>query len=62
MKLARIKWENIFLIMYIPVCIYCWVLHNKNDFVWDLFLFEVLIHTLIGGANYIGIYGLRKDL
>ena len=62
MKLAKIKWENIFLIMYIPFCIYCLILHNTNgEFLWDMFLFEILIHSLLGGAFYTGAYGLRKE-
>ena len=61
--MKRIKWENVLLVFLIPFCVYCIILHNThNEFVWDLFLFEILIYSLIIGIAYIGAYGLRKEL
>lgn len=60
--MKRIKWENILLVFFIPFCCYCIYLHNsKGEFVWDLFLFEILIYSLIIGMSYIAAYGIRKE-
>lgn len=61
MKLAHIKWENVILAIAIPYVLYCLIIHNKADFLWDLFLFEILIHSLLTAMMYVGTYSLRQE-
>ena len=61
MKLLKVKWENITLMIFGTFFIYCIVSHIiKNGFDMNMLMFEILLYGLVLGINYFAISNTRK--
>nr|DAS12548.1 MAG TPA: hypothetical protein [Caudoviricetes sp.]DAS16956.1 MAG TPA: hypothetical protein [Caudoviricetes sp.] len=58
-KILKIKWENIFLIIFIPLDIFAMISHHQTQI--SLILAEMFIYLGMTLVIWYGIKGMRKE-
>ena len=62
MKLLKIKWENIVLVIVGAFFMYCITSHIvRNGFNFNMLMFEIFLYGLVLTINYYAIANIRKD-
>lgn len=61
MKLLKIKWENITLMIFGAFFMFCIVSHIiRNGFDMNMLMFEIMLYGLVLTINYVAIANTRK--